>query len=84
MDNNHNQVITNKERLRNLEEYVKSLDKNIKTIDDKLDELKIDFTKLATKIVTEQKDRERVLSLRIWLIALIISVTISIVGLFIK
>jgi len=84
MDNNHNQVITNKERLRNLEEYVKSLDKNIKTIDDKLDELKIDFTKLATKIVTEQQDRERVLSLRIWLIALIISVTISIVGLFIK
>jgi len=84
MDNNHNQVITNKERLRNLEEYAKSLDKNIKTIDDKLDELKIDFTKLATKIVTEQQDRERVLSLRIWLIALIISVTISIVGLFIK
>ena len=84
MGNNHSQVITNKERLRNLEGYVKSLDKNIKTIDDKLDELKIDFTNLATKIVTEQQDRERVLSLRIWLIALIISVTISIVGLFIK
>jgi len=56
------QVITNKERLRNLENYVGSINKNVKSLDNKVDNLNIQFVKLSTEITTEQKEHERVLS----------------------
>jgi len=78
------QVITNKERLRNLENYVGSINKNVKSLDNKVDNLNIQFVKLSTEIKTERQEHEKVLSMRIWLISLLISGGISGIGLAIK
>jgi len=78
------QVITNKERLRNLENYVGSINKNVKNIDNKVDNLNIHFVKLCTEIKTERQEHEKVLSMRIWLISLLISSGISAIGIAIK
>jgi len=78
------QVITNKERLRNLENYVGSINKNVKSLDAKVDNLNIQFVKLSTEIKTERQEHEKVLSMRIWLISLLISGGISGIGLAIK
>jgi len=78
------QVITNKERLRNLENYVGSINKNVKSLDNKVDNLNIQFVKLSTEIKTERQEHEKVLSMRIWLISLLISSGISAIGIAIK
>jgi len=78
------QVITNKERLRNLESYVGSINKNVKELDSKVDNLNIQFIKLSTEIKTERQEHERVLSIRIWLIALLIGTGTSVAGLIIN
>jgi len=83
------QVITNKERLRNLESYVGSINKgsinkNVKELDSKVDNLNIQFIKLSTEIKTERQEHEKVLSMRIWLISLLISSGISAIGIAIK
>jgi len=78
------QVITNKERLRNLGDYVKSISKDLKSLDAKVDNLNVDFIKLSTEIKTERQEHEKVLSMRIWLISLLISGGISGIGLAIK
>jgi len=78
------QVITNKERLRNLESYVSSINKNVKELDSKVDNLNIQFVKLSTEIKTERQEHEKVLSMRIWLISLLISSGISAIGIAIK
>jgi len=78
------QVITNKERLRNLENYVGSINKNVKNLDNKVDNLNIQFVKLSTEIKTERQEHEKVLSMRIWLISLLISSGISAIGIAIK
>jgi len=75
---------TNKERLKNLENYVGSINKNVKSLDAKVDNLNIQFVKLSTEITTKQKEHERVLSVRIWLISLLISGGISSIGLLLK
>jgi len=78
------QIITNKERLRNLENYVGSINKNVKSLDNKVDNLNIQFVKLSTEIKTERQEHEKVLSMRIWLISLLISSGISAIGIAIK
>lgn len=84
MKEKNGQVLTNKEALRHLESYVGSIDKNVKELDEKFDDLNIEFTKLSTKITTERDMHEKVLSIRIWLISLLISAGISTAGLIIK
>jgi len=75
---------TNKERLKNLENYVGSINKNVKNLDAKVDNLNIQFVKLSTEIKTERQEHEKVLSMRIWLISLLISGGISGIGIAIK
>jgi chromosome segregation ATPase len=77
-------VASNKQRLKSLEGYVGSIDKNVKELDEKFDNLNIEFAKLSTKITSRQSEHEKVLSIRIWLISLLISAGISTAGLIIK
>lgn len=78
------QIATNKEKLNNLVKFVGSIDKNVEELDGKFDKLNLEFTKLSTEIKVERREHDKVLSIRVWLIALLISTAGTIIGFFVK
>lgn len=67
------QVITNKERLRNLEGWVKSMESENHNdhgrIFDKLEDINKAIVEIDTTLKIQEKSEERVLTIRIWIIA---------------